>query len=140
MYQDAPPYQKLYVHGFTLDEAGKKMSKSLGNVVSPAEITQGAKGDKKMVRAVYGVDVLRWWVAANGSQNAAILVGDSLLAQTKSDVDRLRNVFKFLLGNCYNVPNDPLPYQDMLTLDKYILHQLAIYSEDVSKHYDEVCL
>ena len=71
--QDCAPYKKLYVHGFTLDEKGRKMSKSLGNVIAPSQITQGKMSTtpgKKSSKGgvVYGVDVLRWWVAAHGSQ------------------------------------------------------------------------
>ena len=73
-------------------------------------------------------------MAANASQNAAILVGDGLLAQTKTEVDRLRNVFKFILGNL-STESEPIErYDELLLLDKYILHQLALYLEDVARY------
>lgn len=89
------PFKQVFVHGFTVDEQGRKMSKSLGNVVAPDDITKGTAESGKVV---YGVDVLRWWVAAHASHSSSIQVGDSLLAQTKLEVDRIRNTFKFLLG------------------------------------------
>ena len=77
---------------------------------------------------------MRWWVAANASQNAAILVGDGLLAQTKTEVDRLRNIFKFILGNL-STESEPIErYDELLLLDKYILQQLALYLEDVARY------
>ena len=143
--QGASPYKNLFVHGFTLDEEGRKMSKSLGNVIAPDQITMGAstetnkKGKKSQTKKVYGVDVLRWWVAAHGSQNAAILVGDSLLTQTKQETDRLRNIFKFLLGNIKTVQSekDLLSYDSLLPLDKLILHRLSSYVESVRQDYDQ---
>ncbi len=96
--QDCAPYKKLFVHGFTLDEKGRKMSKSLGNVIAPSHITEGKTSKKSSKGLVYGVDILRWWVAAHGSQGSSVSVGKNLLDQCKQDVDRLRNVTKFLLG------------------------------------------
>ena len=71
----------MFVHGFTMDEAGRKMSKSLGNVISPRQLTEGIvdeedqgkkKGKKKKkenkAKVIYGVDVMRMWVAAHASQ------------------------------------------------------------------------
>ena len=84
--QGCSPYKKLYVHGFTLDEKGRKMSKSLGNVIAPSNITEGKTSTptkKASKGVVYGVDILRWWVAAHGSQSSAISVGKNLLDQCK---------------------------------------------------------
>ena len=73
-------------------------------------------------------------MAANASQNAAILVGDGIMAQTKTEVDRLRNVFKFILGNLSTESKPIERYDDLLLLDKYILHQLALYLEDLARY------
>jgi isoleucyl-tRNA synthetase len=79
--QGCAPYKKIFVHGFTLDEKGRKMSKSLGNVIPPSQITEGKSSTKGTT--VYGVDVLRWWVAAHGTQSSSIIVGKNLLDQCK---------------------------------------------------------
>ena len=64
------PYKKIFVHGFTLDENGNKMSKSLGNVISPHDV---------VVKKHFGVDVLRWWVAKHASSSASVSVGKECL-------------------------------------------------------------
>ncbi|QQP40569.1 Uncharacterized protein FKW44_014658, partial [Caligus rogercresseyi] len=69
----------IFVHGFTMDEKGKKMSKSLGNVVSPSDIN---------------TDVLRYWVAAHGSLSSSILVTEGAFADSKTEVDKIRNALK----------------------------------------------
>jgi len=155
--QNAPPYKKLYVHGFTMDEEGIKMSKSVGNVVSPNQITHGwtpsnnkgkdidTQQNKKPKKAknyeskVYGVDVLRWWIAANASQNSAIFVGENILSQTKLEIDRLRNVFKFLLGNLpqHIAVDDLLKNEELLPIDRYILHSLALHCKQVDEFYNQ---
>ena len=77
---------------------------------------------------VYGVDTLRLWVAAHASQSSSILIGDGILGQTKQDLDRLRNAFKFLLGNIsrmesrsqlLEVPEDLRPL-DVFALQKAV--------------------
>ena len=83
--------------------------------------------------------IFRWWVAANGSQNTAIFVGENIITQTKLEVDRLRNVFKFLLGN---LPpslseDDLLNFQQLLPLDRYILHCLTSHCQQVNECYDQ---
>ena len=81
----------------------------------------------------------RWWIAANASQNSAIFVGENILSQTKLEVDRLRNVFRFLLGN---LPDDLdvkdlLPCQELLPIDRYILHCLALHCKQVDILYNQ---
>merc|ERR1711920_836889 len=94
--------------------------------------SQQNKKSKKAVRydtKVYGVDVLRWWIAANASQNSAIFVGENILSQTKLEIDRLRNVFKFLLGNLPQdiAVEDLLNTEELLPIDRYILHSLTLH-------------
>lgn len=94
----SPPFKQIFVHGFTLDENGRKMSKSLGNVVSPLQITEGKSKKAKSNDPVYGVDVLRWWVASHSPQGCPINVSKNSLDLSKKEVDTLRNRIKFLLG------------------------------------------
>ena len=81
----------------------------------------------------------RWWIAANASQNSAIYVGENILSQTKLEVDRLRNVFRFLLGNLPNdmSAEDLLSYQELLPLDRFILHSLTLHCKQVNEFYNQ---
>ncbi len=97
----SPPFKQIFVHGFTLDENGRKMSKSLGNVVSPLEITEGKSQNMKSKSPVYGVDVLRWWVASHAPQGGPINVSKNSLDLSKKEIDTLRNRIKFMLGKCF---------------------------------------
>ena len=81
------PYKGVLTHGFTVDEKGRKMSKSLGNVVLPQK-----------VMSTLGADVLRLWVAATDYANE-ISVSDEILKRTSDSYRRIRNTVRFLLGN-----------------------------------------
>lgn len=102
-FQKKSPYRKLVVHGFTADSEGRKMSKSLGNVVSPEQLIQEQKGC---------VDVLRRWAAFSGL-DAVCSVGSKEIGQHASSYRMLRNSFRFLLGNLYDF--DPLEQYRRLT-------------------------
>ncbi|THD19387.1 Isoleucine--tRNA ligase [Fasciola hepatica] len=90
--QHKAPYRKLAVHGFTADSEGRKMSKSLGNIVSPEQLIQEHKGC---------VDVLRRWAAFSGL-DAVSSIGSKEIGQHASSYKMLRNSFRFLLGNLYD--------------------------------------
>jgi len=132
------PYKKVFVHGFTLDENGNKMSKSLGNVISPEDVIE-----KKSL----GVDVMRWWVAKHASSSSSVSVSNSILFACKADLDRMRNTFRFLLGQISSLEEDfkSVEYKDLVLLDKLVLYHLQQYSNAVSQHYQrmeysKVCL
>ncbi|XP_058794765.1 isoleucine--tRNA ligase, mitochondrial [Phymastichus coffea] len=135
--QNCAPYQDLFVHGFAVDEKGNKMSKSVGNVVNPEEITKGGKDMNK--NPAYGVDVLRWWVASHGTQHALVPMKTTLLQGSAETINKLRNVFRFLLGALHtyddkkNINVEP-QYQ---FLDRYMLHQLYQYSQQIQLLYDK---
>ena len=74
--QGKAPYSNLVTHGFVLDEQGRKMSKSVGNVVAPSDIIEGGKDKKK--KPAYGADILRLWVSST-DYTRDVLIGDSLL-------------------------------------------------------------
>lgn len=133
------PYKMLFVHGFAVDDRGKKMSKSIGNVVYPDEIIRGT--DKKRT---LGIDVFRWWVGAHTTQHANIEVADHIFRDSLENVQKLRGIAKFLLG----VLNDFTPsssYSPVFTLDKYMLHLSREYYLEAQKmyeslQYNKVCL
>lgn len=86
----APPYKAVLTHGFIKDEDGRKMSKSLGNVINPRDVI-----DK------YGADILRLWVASS-DYTMDIKISDNILQQQVEIYRKLRNTLRFLLGNIYD--------------------------------------
>lgn len=129
------PYKNIFVHGFTVDEQGRKMSKSVGNVVDPRDLINGTKKKKP-----YGVDTMRLWVAAHASQSSSIEIGDSIMDSTKQTMNKIRNSCKFLLGNTHNLSSRDqlLTYEELRPTDKLALVHLANYWEDISVYYDKM--
>ncbi|KAM8709739.1 hypothetical protein ACLKA7_016532 [Drosophila subpalustris] len=127
--RNCAPYKALFVHGFTVDEKGHKMSKSLGNVISPKQIT------KK-----YGTDVLRWWVASHGTQHMAITVSDKLLQQSAENLSKVRGTLRYLNGVISQQQEQldelSMAKQDGSYLNKYLLHQLVGFEEEIEKLYN----
>jgi isoleucyl-tRNA synthetase len=117
------PFKTLITHGFLLDEKGHKMSKSLGNVLDPQSIVPA-----------YGVDVLRTWVASSDYTND-IYVGKTVLGNVRESVRKFRNTARFMLGNLYNLELPLLPLQEMTNLDRYMLHELALFLGRTRDHY-----
>ena len=108
--RDKAPYKAVITHGFVLDSNGRKMSKSLGNVVSPEDIIKRS-----------GADVLRLWVALT-DYSEDMRIGDEILDNLNDYYRRIRNTFRFILGN---IGEQSLPkcinYNDLEEIDKYIL-------------------
>ncbi|CEQ39985.1 SPOSA6832_01558, partial [Sporobolomyces salmonicolor] len=90
------PYKDVITHGMVLDDKGRKMSKSLGNIISPSTIIQGGKNAK--TEPAYGTDLLRIWVASVDSTRD-VLIGPGILAQAFEGFRKIRNTARFLLGN-----------------------------------------
>lgn len=130
------PFRKLIVHGFTLNETGEKMSKSLGNVVDPDIVING--GQDLNQDPPYGADILRWWVAES-NVFTEVLIGQKILQAAKEDVFKLRNTLRFLLGNLYNFnPEiDRVSNEEMLLVDQYMLHLLQDYGIKITEAYKE---
>ncbi|KAH8380256.1 hypothetical protein KR009_009724 [Drosophila setifemur] len=126
--RDCAPYKSLFVHGFTVDEKGYKMSKSLGNVISPKQIT------KK-----YGIDALRWWVASHGTQHMSITVSDKLLLNAAENLSKVRGTLRYLKGvigeRATNQKNTP-KVLDPSYLNRYLLSQLVDFESEVEKLYN----
>jgi isoleucyl-tRNA synthetase len=123
---DAPPFRAVLTHGFIVDGDGRKMSKSLGNVVSPLDVV-----------AKSGADVIRLWACA-ADYGQDVSVSDEILDRTAEAYRRIRNTFRFLLSNLYDYdPTDVVAFDEMHELDKYAMVTLADLVEKVTKAYDE---
>ncbi|XP_072393391.1 isoleucine--tRNA ligase, mitochondrial [Diabrotica undecimpunctata] len=127
--RDKAPYKTIYVHGFAVDENGIKMSKSIGNVVDPEEITKGKKGQN-----VYGVDTLRWWVACHANQQALANVSPNVLESSAEEVQKIRSVLRFALGCLSDYENKDLNKSRLLLIDRYMLHLLYQFHNKISQH------
>ena len=118
------PYRGVLTHGFTLDEKGMKMSKSLGNTVAPQEVIDQ-----------YGADILRLWVAQS-DYTADLRIGPEILKGTADSYRRLRNTMRFLLGSLGDFKEDQrVAAQDMPELERWVLHRLAELDEVVRRGY-----
>ncbi|MGF1538712.1 MAG: isoleucine--tRNA ligase [Elainellaceae cyanobacterium] len=129
------PYKTVLTHGFTLDEQGRKMSKSVGNVVDPAVIIEGGK-DKKQNPA-YGADVLRLWVSSV-DYSSDMPLGKSILKQLSDIYRKIRNTARFLLGNLHDFDpkTDVVPYDELPALDQYMLHRMTEVFADITDAFE----
>jgi isoleucyl-tRNA synthetase len=130
------PYKKVLTHGFVLDEQGRKMSKSLGNVVDPLLVINGGKNPQK--EPAYGADVLRLWVA---SVNYAddVPLGNTILNQMADVYRKIRNTARFLLGNLYdfNPKEHGIDYPNLPALDRYLLNRLSAVTQEITQAFQE---
>ena len=118
------PYRAVATHGFTLDEKGMKMSKSIGNTIAPQEIIDD-----------YGADILRLWVAQSDF-TADQRIGKEILKGTADSYRRLRNTLRFLLGNLAGFTEaERVAVADMPELERWVLHRLAELDADVRTGY-----
>ncbi|MEG6616464.1 isoleucine--tRNA ligase [Peptococcaceae bacterium 1198_IL3148] len=122
-----PPYKAVLTHGFLVDEKGRKMSKSLGNVVDPLKVI------KQM-----GADILRLWVAS-AEYRSDLAVSDNILKQTTEAYRKIRNTIRFLLGNLngFDPAQNSITYNEMLELDRWALLRLHRLNEKVLKAYHD---
>jgi isoleucyl-tRNA synthetase len=104
----------VLTHGFVVDEEGKKMSKSIGNIVMPEEVIKR-----------YGAEILRLWVSASDYRDD-IRISEKILKQLSDAYRRIRNTCRFLLGNLYAFDplKDAVSYESMPELDRFALHKL----------------
>jgi isoleucyl-tRNA synthetase len=123
------PYKTVLTHGFALDEQGRKMSKSLGNIVDPAIVINGGKNQKQ--DPPYGADVLRLWVSSV-DYSSDVPIGKTILKQMADVYRKIRNTSRFLLGNLHDFDpaTDAVPYDQLPALDRYMLHRITeVFSE-----------
>ncbi len=120
------PYKTVLTHGFVLDGEGRKMSKSLGNVIVPQEVTK-----------VYGADVLRLWAASVDYRND-IKIGQNIINQLVEVFKKTRNTARFLLGNLFDFDPavDYVKYEDLKTIDKFALSKLNKLIRNVDEAFE----
>jgi isoleucyl-tRNA synthetase len=118
------PYRNVVTHGFTLDEKGNKMSKSLGNTIVPEEVIKQ-----------YGADILRLWVAQT-DYTADQRIGPEILKGVADSYRRLRNTMRFMLGSLAQFSEaDRVDPKDMPELERWVLHRLAELDHKVRTGY-----
>ena len=108
------PFKTVLTHGFVVDSKGKKMSKSIGNVIAP----------KKIINR-FGAEILRLWVSASDYRDD-IRISDNILNQLTDAYKKIRNTCRFMLGNLYDFDpeQDAVPYESMPEIDRFALHNL----------------
>jgi len=121
------PYKTALTHGFAVDSKGRKMSKSIGNTVSPIDVM-----DK------LGADILRWWVA-DTDYSTEMTVSDEILKRNADAYRRIRNTCRFLLANIagFNPKTDLVAVEDMLPLDAWILDHAGTIDKQVKELYTD---
>ncbi len=118
------PYRGVLTHGFTLDEKGMKMSKSLGNTVAPEQVIKE-----------YGADILRLWVATS-DYTVDLRIGKEILKGVADSYRRLRNTMRYILGNLAGFTEaERVDAKDMPELERWVLHRLAELDAEVRKGY-----
>ena len=122
-----PAYKCLLTHGFTVDENGRKMSKSLGNVIAPQKICD-----------TYGADVLRLWVASSDYRNE-MSVSDGIVKHTAEAYRRIRNTARFMLSNLYDFDPEKniVETQNMVWLDRWALDRAFQVQETIQEAFSE---
>jgi isoleucyl-tRNA synthetase len=120
------PYKSVLTHGFVVDGEGKKMSKSLGNVIAPKKVI-----DK------YGAEILRLWVAASDYKDD-IRISDNILKQLSDAYRRIRNTCRFMLGNLYDfdMARHRIEWGKMEDMDRFMLHRLQNLVAKCTKAYE----
>lgn len=122
--RNAPPYQAVLTHGYVVDGEGRKMSKSIGNVIAPAQLI-----------SKYGAEIIRLWAASVNYQED-IRISDVILSRLVDAYRRIRNTCRFLLGNFQDFDSDSIVEPgDMLPLDRFALSNAAILHKRLMRAY-----
>ena len=121
------PYKELLTHGFVNDGSGKKMSKSVGNVVSPESITK-----------TYGADILRLWCASVDYRDD-VKISENILKQSSEAYRRVRNTARYILGNIidFDPVKDRVEYSEMVEIDRWAVHKLEELKQKVTANYEK---
>ncbi len=124
--ENKAPYKQVLTHGFVLDGMGKKMSKSLGNVISPHDIIKNK-----------GADILRLWVASS-DYNEDIRISDEIINRLSEAYRKIRNTFRFILGNLYdfNKKKDLIDPSRLELIDRWALSKLYLLLKEVDSYYE----
>ncbi|VXC64947.1 isoleucine--tRNA ligase [Massilia sp. 9I] len=126
MLNGRPPYKALLTHGFTVDENGKKMSKSLGNTLAPQKISD-----------TLGADILRLWVAST-DYTGELSIGEEILKRVTESYRRIRNTLRFLLANTsdFDPVTNAVPLAEMFEIDRYALAETEKLQRDIAAHFE----
>ena len=120
------PYKEVLTHGYTVDEQGRKMSKSIGNVVAP----------QAMIKE-FGADILRLWVLSS-DYKSDISVSKGIMKQVAEVYRKIRNTARYILGNIHDLDvNNLVPYEELEEIDKWALVKLNNLIKDCTKAFDE---
>lgn len=129
------PFKTVLTAGFVVDEQGRKMSKSIGNVMDPAIVIEGGKNQKE--DPPYGADVLRLWVSSV-DYSSDVPVSKNIMKQMSDVYRKIRNTARFLIGNLHDFDptKDAVPYNQLPELDRYMLHRITEVFEEVTDAYN----
>lgn len=121
------PYKQVLTHGFTVDEHGRKMSKSLGNVIPPQKVVNEQ-----------GADILRLWVASSDYRNE-MTVSDEIFKRMGDSYRRIRNTARFMMANLdgFDPATDIVPAENLIALDAWIVDQAASLQDEILKAYEQ---
>ncbi|EDQ00644.1 isoleucine--tRNA ligase [Shewanella benthica] len=121
------PYKQVLTHGFVVDGKGRKMSKSVGNVIAPQTITNKL-----------GADILRLWVAGT-DYSGEMTVSDEILKRSADSYRRIRNTTRFLLANIngFDPVKDAVAIDDMVALDRWVVRRAAVLQEEILEAYEQ---
>ncbi len=127
MLDGCPPYKMLLTHGFVVDGEGKKMSKSMGNVISPQKVFD-----------TLGADILRLWVAST-DYSGELSISDEILKRVTESYRRIRNTLRFLLSNTadFDPEKDAIAIDELLEVDRYAIASMKSLQTDIMAHYDK---
>ncbi|MEM8770249.1 MAG: isoleucine--tRNA ligase [Pseudomonadota bacterium] len=120
------PYEHVVTNGFVVDGDGRKMSKSLGNVVAPDKVINQ-----------YGAEIIRIWVASS-DYTEDLRISDEIIGNAVDAYRKLRNTLRYLLGALNGFDEaEKLPVTDMPELERYVLHRLSVLDEEIRTAYDK---
>ena len=124
--RDRAPYDSVLTHGFVVDADGRKMSKSLGNVIAPSEVIKN-----------YGAEILRLWVTASDYRED-IRISENILKQLTDAYRRISNTSRFILGNLndFDPAKDVVDYDVLPEIDRFALHRLQELTQRILKAYE----
>lgn len=118
------PYDAILTHGFVLDEQGRKMSKSLGNVVAPQDVIKQS-----------GADILRLWVVTSDYEDD-LRIGQEILKTATDAYRKLRNTLRWMLGALAHFDGRPVAFEHMPELERYMLHRLSEVDAEIGRAYE----
>ncbi|KAJ2583116.1 isoleucine-tRNA ligase [Coemansia sp. RSA 1836] len=129
------PYKALVTHGFTLDEQGRKMAKSIGNTLAPSLVIAGGKD--KVAEPAYGVDLLRL-VVGSTDYTQDVSFGPTIFASFGDTIRKIRSTVRFMLGNLDGfTPEMAVPYAQLPAIDRYMLHELYHFKKSATAAFSK---